>query len=67
MQMRRFYLPTDKAKRAAELRNEALQMKRAGFAMFADAMWEEAEWLSPTPREDKPRRGGNRATNRGSA
>jgi len=37
--------------RASELRTVARELEREGFSGLAEANWEMAEWLDPTPRE----------------
>ena len=57
MQMRRMYQSTNPRIRAAALRRDASELGQRGYPVFASVCAEEAEWISPSPRElDRDRR-----------
>lgn len=54
---RLFFEPTNRKARASQYRTDARKAEVSGFPGFAEALWELAEWIDPTPREKpEPRR-----------
>jgi hypothetical protein len=49
MQMARLYGGVNRSRRAAEMRRDAAECHKAGFATIAECLYQEAECLSPTP------------------
>ncbi len=52
MQMSKTYESTNRARRANQKRQDALECDKAGFSMLARVNWEEAALLDP-PREEE--------------
>lgn len=51
MQMSSLYESTNRKLRASKMRTDARENERRGFPGFAEALWQLAEWIDPTPRE----------------
>lgn len=48
---RMFFEPINIKRRASQMRTDARANAAAGYQGFADALFEHAEWIDPTPRE----------------